>query len=147
MHSEPVGTTTASLIAPLPTNRDVPWAVWISFATPCTGIFVPVYLDSVLPPAFARGSETPGADSAWWTFKQLQDVASTDFPRWTPWLRDAWAPLESQIEGERREVETRARNARGGDAAAQVLSEFMARTAEQVLKQAELLRQRIESGA
>jgi len=147
MHSEPVGTTTASLIAPLPATREAPWPVWISFATPCTGIFVPVYLDGLLPPAFARGGQVATPDSAWWRFKQLQDVASIDFPRWTPWLRDAWAPLESQIEGERREVEQRARASHGRDAAAQVLNEFMARTAEQVLKQAELLRQRIESGA
>ena len=41
MHSEPVGTTTASMIAELPEDRGAPWPVWISFGTPCTGIFVP----------------------------------------------------------------------------------------------------------
>ena len=150
MHSEPVGTTTASLVAALPTDRDAPWPVWISFGTPCTSVFVPVYLDGVIPAAFARGGAEAAKDSAWWVFKQLQDAASSDFPRWTPWLRDAWAPLEAQLDAERREAEQRARSARvsgRADGAAQILSEFMARTAEQVMKHAELLRARIESGS
>ena len=83
-HSEPLHWTTASLVAPLPADRSGPWPVWISFGTPCTGIFLPVYLDGALPVALARGGAEPDASSAWWTFKQLQDAASVDPQRLTP---------------------------------------------------------------
>ena len=54
-HSDPVHWTAASLVAPLPEERSAPWPVWISFGTPCTGFFLPVYLDGVIPaPYMAR---------------------------------------------------------------------------------------------
>jgi secernin len=114
MHSEPVGTTTASLVAPLAHDRSRPWPVWISFATPCTGIFLPVYLDGLIPPALAAGGETPDERSAWWAFKALQDAASEDFPRYTPRLREEWKSLETGVEAERAEVEREVLRARTG---------------------------------
>jgi dipeptidase len=131
MHSEPVGTTTASLVAPLPGDRRAPWPVWISFATPCTGVFLPVYLDGVIPPELARGGPEPDTDSAWWAFKVLQDAASADFPQHTPRLREAWKGLEGRVEAERPRVESEAGRARrsGDDArAARILGAFMERT-------------------
>lgn len=146
MHSEPVGTTTASLVAPLPRERSRPWPVWISFATPCTGIFLPIYLDGVIPVTLARGGEQPEEGSAWWAFKRLEEAASADFPRHTLALREAWADLEARIESERREIEAAAADARehgDADAAARLLSDFMARSVGDALKRAELLRTQI----
>jgi dipeptidase len=130
MHSEPIGTTTASIVAPLPAERRAPWPVWISFATPCTGVFLPVYLDGRIPPALARGGAEADAASAWWAFKVLQDAAAADFPRHTPWLRDAWKGFEARVEAERLAVETDAAAARrsGSHAVAtRLLTDFMAR--------------------
>lgn len=64
-HSAPIHETTASLVAPLPPARargdgeagragSRVRPVWISFATPCTGLFLPVYLDGVIPAALAH---------------------------------------------------------------------------------------------
>ncbi|MEE8474541.1 MAG: C69 family dipeptidase, partial [Myxococcota bacterium] len=78
-HSDPISWTTASLIAPLPEDRTSPWPIWISFGTPCTGVFLPVYLEGVLPPALARGGEETDSDSLWWILKHLQDAASADW--------------------------------------------------------------------
>ena len=145
-HSEPLHWTTASLVAPLPADRSGPWPVWISFGTPCTGIFLPVYLDGLLPHALARGSEAPDPESAWWSFKRLQDAASADPQRHTPVLRRGWEPLESEIEAERENVERRARqSARMGDRdrAAELVSDFMARSVEAALALANTLRARI----
>jgi dipeptidase len=139
MHSEPIGTTTASLVAPLAADRRAPWPVWISFATPCTGVFLPVYLDGVLPPELARGGPEPDADSAWWSFKVLQDAAATDFALHTPQLREAWKGLEARVAAERPRVETSAARARrSGDVAeaSRLLSEFMARTWRAAIGQA-----------
>ncbi len=145
-HSDPIHWTTASLIAALPAHRPGPWPVWISFGTPCTGIFLPVYLDGVIPAALARGGEDPDPESAWWTFKRLQDAVEPDPPRLTPLVREGWVDLEEKLETERREVETAARTAAVGgdpDHAAEIVSEFMARATEATLGRAEALRARI----
>lgn len=146
MHAEPVGTTTASLVAPLPRDPSRPWPVWISFGTPCTGVFLPVYLDGVIPAALARGGATPSEGSAWWTLKRLEQAAERDFERHTPVLREAWAGFEEKLESERVRVEAQAADAaRDGetDAASQVLSDFMARSVEEALHRATELRARI----
>jgi secernin len=146
MHSEPIGTTTGSLVAPLPGDRRAPWPVWISFATPCTGVFLPVYLDGVLPAELARGGAEPDADSAWWSFKVLQDAAAADFPLHTPQLREAWKGLEARVASERPRVEAAAARARrAGDAgeASRLLSEFMARTWRAAITQARELASRL----
>jgi secernin len=139
MHSEPIGTTTASLVAPLPASRRNPWPVWISFATPCTGVFLPVYLDGLLPPELARGGSEPDTGSAWWAFKILQDAAAIDFPRHTPALREAWKGLESRVEADRITVEAQAARARASGATAVVtklLTDFMLRTWREATAQA-----------
>ena len=139
MHSEPVGTTTASLVAPLAAERRAPWPVWISFAAPCTGVFLPVYLDGVLPPELARGGAEPDASSAWWAFKVLQDAAASDFPQHTPRLREAWKGLEARVETERLQVEAAAARARRGNSpyeATRLVSEFMARSWREAIAQA-----------
>jgi secernin len=146
MHSEPVGTTTASLVAELPADRGRPWPVWISFATPCTGIFLPVYLDGVIPPELARGGPSYEADSAWWTFQHLEEAASADFALHTPRLRAAWSKLEEEIEGERGEVEAAAAAEGDRDAAGKLLSEFMARSAGRALAEARRLADCVTEG-
>ena len=97
MHAEPVGTTTASVVAPLPGEAGggtAVWPVWISFATPCTGAFLPVYLAAPIPHELARGtSEHPEHGpavrdgSAWWCLRDLQQAASADFAAHAPMLR------------------------------------------------------------
>jgi secernin len=145
-HSEPVHWTAASLLAPLPVDRSAPWPVWVSFGTPCTGIFLPVYLDGVIPASLARGGEEPEPDSAWWVMKGLQDAASSDPVRHTPVLREGWADLEERIEAERLRAEVAARRAAAAgdrDRAAAIASEFMVATVEQALKRADELRAHI----
>ena len=145
-HSEPVHWTTASMVATLPAERGAPWPVWISFATPCSGLFLPVYLEGVIPAPLARGGEEPDATSAWWCFKRLQDAASADPAHTIPLLREGWASLEEKIETERLRAESAAGEAAlagDRDRAAEILGDFMARSVEQALHCAELLRSRI----
>ncbi len=127
-HSEPVHSTAASVVAPLPDDRRAPWVVWISFCTPCSGIFLPVYLHGIVPDALARGGEKPEADSAWWTFKELQDAVAADPPRHTATARERWVELEAHIERERGRAEAESRAAAldgDADAAAERVSALM----------------------
>ena len=142
-HSEPVHWTTASIVVPLPLDCDRPWPVWVSFGTPCTGIFLPVYLLGVVPAPLARGGDEPDESSAWWVFKELQNAASRDPERHTPWLREQWQPLESRIEMERGRMEAGARRALedgDGDLAAELASRFMSQSVEAALDLARALR-------
>jgi secernin len=146
-HSEPLHWTTASIVAPLPSKRRIPWPIWISFGTPCTGVFLPVYLSGVIPAELARGGGEPRSDSAWWTFKQLQDGASRDPERTTPILRAGWAEFEDQLERARLVAEETARGAAlagDRDRAAQDVTEFMDWAVTAALEHAELLRNRIQ---
>jgi dipeptidase len=143
-HSDPIHWTTASLVAPLPDPRRGPWPVWIGFGTPCTGIFLPVYLDGILPAALARGP-TSGRErdrGAWACFSRLQSIAEQDPPRFTREIREAFLPLESTIEAGRVEIERAARDAaaaRDRDRVEALLSQFMTQTVDAVLARAEAL--------
>ncbi|UCE84789.1 MAG: hypothetical protein JSU66_10545, partial [Deltaproteobacteria bacterium] len=137
-HSAPIHETTASLIAPLPEADGRPWPVWISFATPCTGTFLPVYLDGVIPAALARGGAAYSDDSAWWAFKALQDAAASDFSQHTPQLREEWSKFERETERQR--VDAEAQAADDPERACEILSEFMSSCVARALERASALR-------
>jgi len=146
-HSGDVHWTTASIATELPARTDAPWPVWISFGTPCTGIFLPVYLHGVIPAALAVGGAEPEDGSAWWHFKRLQDAVGADWPRHTRAVRSGWADLEQGIETQRVEAEAAARAAidtGDRDRAAGLLTDFMQRCVDAALERADLLRARIE---
>jgi dipeptidase len=140
-HSAPVHETTASMVAPLPRDREAPWPVWVSFGTPCTGIFLPVYLDGMIPARLARA-----ADGAFDVFHALQQAAAADLVASTPRVREGFAPLEERIERERREVEREASDALAageGPRADTLLSDFMSRTLDAALDAAIAIATRI----
>ncbi len=143
MHADPMSMTTASLAARLPEELSrQPWPVWISFATPCTGLFVPVYLDGVIPASFASAGEPEsgfgsGVASVWCAMRDLQERATDDFERTLPILRAGWSEVEREIEAERIRVEQEVADlyvAEKYDVGAQALSHFMSTTAERMLE-------------
>jgi dipeptidase len=149
-HSEPISWTTASLIAKLPADVEQPWPVWVSFGTPCTGVFLPVYLAGVIPAVFARGGEHDEPDSAWWAFEHLDSAAALDSARSTPALRAGWAAFEARIESERVRVEADAREEIAGgrlQRAAELLTEFMDRSVAAALERSRELREQLPSAA
>lgn len=147
MHADPMSMTTASLVARLPEelggerDRKV-WPVWISFATPCTGIFIPVYLDGVIPASLASPGEPEsgfgsGVASVWCAMRDLQERATTDFARTLPLIRDRWSQLEAEIEIERVRVEKAVADlyaAEKFELGSAALSRFMALSAERMLE-------------
>ncbi len=143
MHSDPMSMTTASLVAELPAETTgKPWPVWISFATPCTGIFVPVYLDGVIPAAFASAGDSESGfagteESVWCAMRVLQELATENFERALPILRAGWAALEETIEVERVRVEKEVSAlyaVEEFDEGHRVLTQFMASLADSMLE-------------
>lgn len=138
MHADPVSTTTASLVGALPREPEkAPWPMWISFATPCTGVFIPVYLDGVLPACFAStGDADARSPSLWIAMRDLQERTAEDFASRLPVVQARWAELEAGIERERvaLEEEVTSLYARGDrERGADRMTRFMTQTGADVL--------------
>lgn len=139
MHADPISTTTASLAVRLPEEIGRrPWPVWISFATPCTGTFLPVYLDGTIPARLASASDGGNGDplSAWEALRRLQERAAEDFDAALPRLREGWRELERMVERDRLRVEQEVAVLYEGDRFLEgedVLSRFMESTADLVV--------------
>ncbi len=146
MHADAMSMTTASLIVRLPEEGAArPWPVWISFATPCTGVFVPVYLDGILPASLACVDEANGA-SAWAAMRRLQAKTSLDFAQHLPLVQEGWHTFERATELERLRVEQEAASYYSRDeveAGAMLLTGFMSETAQRLLDTATALCEKI----
>ncbi len=147
MHADPMSMTTASMVARLPEEVGRrPWPVWISFATPCTGLFIPVYLDGVIPAKLASAShvvvrhpplESAPPDSAWEALRTLQERATEDFARSLPRIRAGWRDMERGVELERIRVEQEVAGLFASDRfdeGERALSHFMERTADRLIE-------------
>jgi dipeptidase len=139
MHNDPPGRTTASMVALLPKEPAQPWPVWVSFAVPCSGVFLPVYLDGTLPAAMSRGGaqREDAGDSRWWKFRGLELAAARNLERNIPLLREAWKPFEEEVERARKQAEGEALALRAdGDegGAARRLTTFMEETVARAVR-------------
>jgi secernin len=129
MHADPVGTTTASMVARLAPEGE-PLVYWGSLGSPCVGVFLPYYLDGEVPEVLARGGLHAGDDSPWWQFKRLLTLVERDFEKHGSRVRAYWDGVETQVESRRREVEQQARQ--DGPA---VLTRFMRENVETMQRQ------------
>lgn len=105
-HADPVGTTTASLVVELVEPEAVP-VYHAALASPCTGIYLPLFPDAQLPEVLLCGGREDASDSAWWLFKRLLTAVEVDFAQHGPRVREAWRPLELELEAEARELQNR----------------------------------------
>src|SRR5262249_18365789 len=92
-----VGATAASMVAELVPGA--PPRAWVSMAPPCTGVFVPCWVDAGPPAvlAAAEGVATPA--SPWWRYRRLWEAVarSQDPGAAVDRIRAAWQPLEQQL--------------------------------------------------
>jgi dipeptidase len=129
MHADPVGTTTASIVAELPSGEDELLRCWTSLGSPCAGAFLPCYIDGEIPVELSRAGAEPSGDSPWWRFKALLTLVERDFERHAPRVRASWDEFEAGILKRAEEVESQAREhlrAARRDRASAVLTRFMA---------------------
>jgi secernin len=168
MHSHPSGftwgNTASSAVCVLPAGER-PAYLWWAAVTPCTSVYVPVFVDALgLPETLARpgtapaGSvnperapeDSPADGSYWWTFQRLLDAAKGDalgsaFNDRQPEVRAAFDPLETAWRAEVHEVlaeAAAARAQRGREAGAEVLAAFTHRCVDEALATADELLER-----
>ncbi len=98
MHGdESFGSTAASMVTHL---RDEGRSVaWTSLAPPCTGIFIPIWVDVGPPERLAVADEAASDASPWWRFRAIWEAvaASTDPAVRVETIRRLWEPLETYV--------------------------------------------------
>lgn len=97
MHADPVGTTTASMVARIPTAPEEPPVYWASLGSPCVGAFLPLFVDGQVPASLSRGGEQPSEESPWWQCKRLLGIVEQDWEVLAPQVRRRLDPLEAEL--------------------------------------------------
>ena len=98
MHPQPgVSATAAGMVADLPSDRAIPMGIWCSFATPCTGVFLPIDPAGPLPDPLTTGAGQPDPASAWWALKALSDAVMQNPQVFTPMVQEVWSGLEAEL--------------------------------------------------
>ena len=140
LHADPVGTTTASMVARLGARWDGRPDLWVSLATPCTGVFLPLYLEGDVPAAYARGGASPDRSSPWWRFKALQDAVLARPRGELVRLQRFWGEWEQELASRSKRLAEEVRTLqRGGDSEAvrRLTSRFMEDNLEETLRRLE----------
>ena len=95
--------TAASMVVELRAD-ELPPLAWVSMATPCTSIFLPVTVGQRLPGAHEVGGQQSSRDSAWWAMRELQDIIDRDPSKLAPVAQAAWAAIEQDLVSHRRRL-------------------------------------------
>lgn len=96
MHADPVGTTTASLVAEIPENpnRAIYWAC---LGAPCVGVYLPLFLDVAVPNVLTSGGAEYTPESAWWRARRVLECVERDWNAHRPLVRSTLDSLEHAL--------------------------------------------------
>jgi secernin len=150
MHADPLDNTTAAMVAELPADPLAVAPVWFCLGSPCTGVFLPCYLEVDVPSALSVGGEAPNEASAWWRMRELLSLVERDCETRGPRVRRAWDAFEAEVVEEAACIEATVTAARreGREAAAvETLREFTGRVVARYLDRAEALVREIAADA
>jgi len=121
------GNTASSVVAIVPKGGDKPAQFWWTPLTPCTGAYVPFFVDgtrlpeivstagvrgrTVTPPSEVKRDEY-SPDSYWWLFRELADIVKGDalgsaYNVRQPVVRAAFDELEKKFAAEAARIEKR----------------------------------------
>jgi dipeptidase len=91
------GATAASMVAEL--MPGAPPRAWASMAPPCTGVFVPCWVDTGPPAALGAADGVATTESPWWRYRRLWEAVarSRDPGAAVDRIRARWQPLERQL--------------------------------------------------
>lgn len=112
MHADPVGTTTASVVAELVSPQQGPIVYWASLGSACCGVFLPLFIDTELPAALASGGDTPSEDSAWWKFHRLLEAVEKNWELHLALARQILDPFELAVQQQVADLRTASRDRR-----------------------------------
>ncbi|MBR61434.1 MAG: hypothetical protein CL904_02075 [Dehalococcoidia bacterium] len=100
MHSDSVekgSNTAASLIAELCSDETRLPIYWTSMYSPCTGIFLPTFIEGVFNTSISLGGKKSSQDSAWWVFYYLNQSLKADDNEAIVQLREKFDVLQNEF--------------------------------------------------
>jgi dipeptidase len=150
MHADPLDNTTAAIVAPLPAEPAAITPVWVCLGSPCTGAFLPCFLEGHVPAILASGGAEPEQGAPWWRMREILSLVERDFERMAPRVQQTWGAFEAALVEEAAAVgeEATAARLRGRNAdAVHGLTAFMERTVARYLELAEALVREIAAEA
>jgi secernin len=100
-------TTTASLIAELSPDPELPAMAWCAFGPPCASVYLPVFLDGDLPESWTRGKATADPRSLWWRTQLLMKLMGGTPERWLH-LQNSLGLVQARIDQETEEFRAEA---------------------------------------
>jgi dipeptidase len=90
-HNDIQGDTTASMV--VAGDRATRW---FALSSPCTGVYLPLYVEGKVPETLTHAARELEPESAWWRFNRLQRAVVEDFAGRLPRVREAFDRLESE---------------------------------------------------
>lgn len=70
------------------------------------GLFLPLYQGvKSYPEAYTKGTNESSADSAYWKFRKVQALGMTNYNRYAPLIKEAYADFEAETDQRQREME------------------------------------------
>ena len=133
---ESTGASTASIVADLcATDERLP-IYWTGLYSPCMTVFLPNFIEGDLPEVLGIGGEQESADSPWWDFYRLTQHGVKAGAEARVDIRLELANLQSELFESAYEVAENGRGLIGNgsdDAAAEMLTKYMAENAQRVI--------------
>lgn len=98
-HGPTTGSATAASIVTRLVAGDRP-TYWTSMGPPCTGVFLPCWVDTAPPAPLSHADEEPNDASPWWRYRRVWDAvaAAADPALGVARVRAAWHPLEERLQ-------------------------------------------------
>jgi len=98
-HGPATGSATAASMVTRLVAGDRP-TYWTSMGPPCTGVFLPCWVDTAPPAPLSHADEEPNDASPWWRYRRVWDAvaAASDPALGVARVRAAWRPLEERLQ-------------------------------------------------
>ncbi|MDE0593335.1 MAG: hypothetical protein OSB68_08920 [Dehalococcoidia bacterium] len=130
------GASTASLVADLCVTDERLPIYWTGLYSPCMTVFLPNFIEGELPGVLGIGGELESADSPWWDFYRLTQLGVRAGVEARVEIRSELANLQNELFESAYEVAKTGLEMIGNgavDAAAEMLTKYMAENAQRVI--------------
>ena len=79
---------------------------YVAMGMPDLGVFLPLYQDiTSYPEAYTKGNGESSDDSAYWKFRKIMVLGMTNYNKYAPIIKEAYAKFEAETDQRQREME------------------------------------------
>ena len=82
------------------------WVNYVAMGMADLGVFLPLYQGiTSYPEAYTKGNGESSADSAYWKFRKIMVLGMTNYNKYAPIIKEAYAKFEAETDQRQREME------------------------------------------